>query len=119
MVLEDVVTTRGSSSRSKPDLGVKVEAQFEVGEYDVVRDVRASGLPGAVRDRPSVPDQRPVRMRDQESSHRQIACCNLYCLELEASQIGNMDRAAVEHIQPDGLRQECTISRAHGRPCFA
>ena len=48
----------------------------------------------------------PVRMRNQKRSYGQIACRKLFCLELESRQIGDLERAAVEHIQPYGLRRE-------------
>ena len=48
------------------------------------RDGGASRLPGRVRDGTGVPDQRSLWMRDQKARHGEIACDDLFLLELEA-----------------------------------
>ena len=66
----------------------------------LLRDGTTGGFPGSVGDGTSVPDQRSLGMHDQKAGHRQVRGSDLFLSELEALHIGDMESAAINHVQP-------------------
>jgi hypothetical protein len=72
----------------------------------------ADRIPRSVRHSSSVPNERPLRMRDQKAGVRQVRCCDLFPLEAESFCLRYVRSAAIKDVQPDRLWKTCGVWRS-------
>ena len=71
-----------------------------IGQHQMVLHGRSGVGPFRVRNGASIPKQHPSGMSDQIASHGQVQLGDFVLLQLEPRRIGDMQRAAVENVEP-------------------
>src|SRR5215510_11072246 len=81
------------------------------------RCVRSVRLEAAVRNRASIPHEHSFWMCDQEARNGHFGACQFFLLQLIRRCIGDIQAAAIEHVEAHGLwrLRLCALLRYHKR----